>query len=57
MQGITPSDNELYNGVPLEPTPSNRQGWGRVDLSRSLPLQATTDRLQARLCTLPYFKC
>lgn len=25
MQGVTPSDNALYDGVPLEPAPSVRQ--------------------------------
>lgn len=25
MQGVTPSSNSLYDGVPLEPAPSVRQ--------------------------------
>jgi hypothetical protein len=41
MSGETPSDNLLYNGVPLDPTPSNRQGWGHVHLGRSLPIAGT----------------
>ncbi|KAK9815904.1 hypothetical protein WJX72_011677 [[Myrmecia] bisecta] len=38
MTGVTPSSNPLYNNVPLEPPPSTRQGFGRLDLQRSLPL-------------------
>ena len=38
MQGVTPSSNALYDGVPLEPPPSIRQGFGRLDLANSLPL-------------------
>ena len=39
MSGTTPSDNPDLNGVPLEPPPSIRQGFGRVNLGTSLPLQ------------------
>lgn len=38
MEGIAPSSNPQYDGVPLDPTPSSRQGFGRVRLSTSLPL-------------------
>lgn len=50
MQGVTPSSNALYDGVPLEPPPSNRQGFGRLHLGNSLPLVATRGdrRLQVR---------
>ncbi|GAX74937.1 hypothetical protein CEUSTIGMA_g2383.t1 [Chlamydomonas eustigma] len=41
MQGsetlINPSTGQ-YQSLPLEAAPSSRQGWGRVDLTRSLPL-------------------
>ena len=33
MQGVT------ANGLPIEPAPSCRQGFGRMHLSQSLPLQ------------------
>jgi len=35
---------ESDTGLPLAPPPSFRQGFGRVDLSRSLPLQARVNR-------------
>ncbi|KAK9836281.1 hypothetical protein WJX81_001826 [Elliptochloris bilobata] len=38
MQGIAPSANAQYNGVPLDTPPSVRQGFGRAHLGRSLPL-------------------
>ena len=38
MQGIAPSADAQYNGVPLDVPPSVRQGFGRADLSRALPL-------------------
>ena len=47
MSGVTPSADALFDGVPLEPTPSNRQGFGRLQLSNSLPLTSATRRLQA----------
>ena len=34
---------ESDTGLPLAPPPSFRQGFGRVDLSRSLPLQVEAD--------------
>lgn len=38
MNGIAPSANAQYNGVPLDPPPSVRQGFGRANLGHSLPL-------------------
>lgn len=38
MNGIAPSANAQYNGVPLDPPPSVRQGFGRANLGYSLPL-------------------
>lgn len=40
MEGITPDANPQYDGVPLDPPPSTRQGFGRAHLGRSLPLAA-----------------
>ncbi len=47
MSGVTPSADALFDGVPLEQPPSNRQGFGRLQLSNSLPLAGATRRLQA----------
>lgn len=41
MEGITPDYNPTFNGVPLDPPPSVRQGFGRAHLGRSLPLAAS----------------
>ena len=51
MQGIAPSADAQYNGVPLDVPPSVRQGYGRVDLGRALPLAGSGPgwNLQARL--------
>ncbi|KAK9815059.1 hypothetical protein WJX73_006174 [Symbiochloris irregularis] len=38
MEGIAPSNNAQYDGVPLDPTPSSRQGYGRINMAASLPL-------------------
>ncbi len=46
MSGVTPSADALFDGVPLEQPPSNRQGFGRLQLSNSLPLAGATRRLQ-----------
>ena len=46
MSGVTPSADALFDGVPLEQPPSNRQGFGRLQLSNSLPLTGATRRLQ-----------
>lgn len=52
MQGVTPSSNALYDGVPLEPPPSNRQGFGRLHLGNSLPLAGSSTSLQVRTAAL-----
>ena len=52
MQGVTPSSNALYDGVPLEPPPSNRQGFGRLHLGNSLPLAGSSTSLQVRAAVL-----
>ena len=51
MQGIAPSADAQYDGVPLDAPPSVRQGYGRVDLGRALPLASSAPgwNLQARL--------
>ena len=36
---------ESDTGLPLAPPPSFRQGFGRLDLARSLPMQVTEGRL------------
>ena len=36
--GATPLSGFTEAGLPLEPTPSRRQGYGRVTLSQSLPI-------------------
>mmetsp|Transcript_31546 Transcript_31546/g.89554 ORF Transcript_31546/g.89554 Transcript_31546/m.89554 type:complete len:1752 (-) Transcript_31546:144-5399(-) len=46
MLGTTPSDNPDLNGVPLEPPPSIRQGFGRANIGTSLPLQGAGWNLQ-----------
>ena len=38
MEGITPDSNTQYDGVPLDPPPSMRQGFGAAHLGRSLPI-------------------
>jgi len=38
LQGNVEADNPSAGGLPLEPPPSSRQGWGRVDLTSALPL-------------------
>ena len=42
MQGIAPSADAQYDGVPLDAPPSVRQGYGRADLTRALPLASST---------------
>ena len=50
MQGVSPSMNPIHDGVPLEPPPSIRQGFGRMFLANSLPLAtvASSRHLQVR---------
>ncbi|GFH21541.1 serine protease ABC transporter B family tagA, partial [Haematococcus lacustris] len=38
LNNVESPDNPTAGGLPLEPPPSSRQGWGRVDLSGALPL-------------------
>lgn len=38
MEGLAPSHIAQYDGVPLDPIPSSRQGYGRARLSTTLPL-------------------
>ena len=38
MEGITPDSNIQYDGVPLDPPPSMRQGFGAAHLGRALPI-------------------
>lgn len=38
MLGLTPDQDPAKDGVPLDPPPSTRQGFGRMQLSSSLPL-------------------
>lgn len=38
INGAADMDGLDETGLPLEPTPSRRQGWGRVDLRTALPL-------------------
>lgn len=48
MLGVSPNaDNSKY-AIPLEAAPSTRQGFGRIALYQTLPLQNSTFRLQAR---------
>jgi len=50
MAGIAPSASAQYNGVPLDPPPSVRHGFGRLHLGRALPLAGGAQgwSLQAR---------
>lgn len=42
MHGVNPAQtNPSYANVPLDPTPSTRQGFGRVNLVGSLPINIT----------------
>ena len=49
MTGVTPSSDALFDGVPLEQPPSSRQGFGRLQLSNSLPLTGSARRLQVSI--------
>lgn len=40
MDGLQSSDNPNLDGVPLEPPPSNRQGFGRMHM-RGIPIKVT----------------
>ena len=42
MHGMNPAETKIaYANVPLDPTPSTRQGFGRVDLLGSMPINST----------------
>ena len=49
MTGLTPDQDPSKDGVPLDPPPSTRQGYGRMQLSNSLPLSSGSSHLQ--VCT------
>ena len=53
MQGIAPSYQAQYDGVPLDPPPSPRQGFGRLNLGNTLLLAGATSRLRVRGCLSP----
>ena len=52
MQGIAPSYQAQYDGVPLDPPPSPRQGFGRLNLGNTLLFSGATSRLRVRLCPI-----
>lgn len=50
MLGLTPDTDPNKDGVPLDPPPSSRQGFGRMQLTSSVPLgSSATFRMQ--VCT------
>lgn len=49
MLGLTPDQDPNKDGVPLDPPPSTRQGFGRMQLTSSVPLSSAAFRLQ--VCT------
>ena len=51
LKGNVELENDVHGGLPLDDVPSSRQGHGRIDLSRSLPLKDEGPgwRLQVRL--------
>lgn len=52
MLGVSPNlDNSIYS-IPLEDSPSSRQGFGRVMLSQTLPLNGSRINLQVILLLL-----
>ncbi|DBA90044.1 TPA: Signal peptide peptidase-like 2A [Trebouxia sp. C0005] len=46
MTGLTPDEDPTKNGVPLDPPPSTRQGFGRMQLGASLPLSGSSTSMQ-----------
>ena len=46
MTGLTPNEDSALNGVPLDPPPSSRQGFGRMQLGASLPLSGSSTSMQ-----------
>ena len=54
MLGLTPDKDPIKDGVPLDPPPSSRQGFGRMQLSSSVPLGPSAPfRMQVCTCILP----
>lgn len=49
MIGVSPNADRSTYSIPLEDSPSTRQGFGRVALARTLPLGNASINLQARL--------
>ena len=52
MEGITPDSNIQYDGVPLDPPPSMRQGFGAAHLGRALPIASNPSGWSMQV---PYF--
>lgn len=51
MLGLTPDQDPAKDGVPLDPPPSTRQGFGRMQLTSSVPLAPSGPfRMQVRAC-------
>lgn len=46
MTGLTPDQDPTKDGVPLDPPPSTRQGFGRMQLGASLPLSGSSTNMQ-----------
>jgi len=44
VNGATAMEGYVSNGDPIEPPPSSRQGWGRINLAASVPLGAAGTR-------------
>lgn len=53
MEGITPDSNPQYDGVPLDPPPSMRQGFGAAHLGRSLPIASNPSGWSMQVCHNP----
>jgi len=49
MTGLTPDEDPTKNGVPLDPPPSSRQGFGRMQLGASLPLSGVSTSMQVSI--------
>ena len=46
MLGVSPNSDKSVYSIPLEDSPSTRQGFGRVALSQTLPLSGASFNLQ-----------
>lgn len=49
MTGLTPDEDPTMNGVPLDPPPSSRQGFGRMQLGASLLLSGSSTSMQVNI--------